>query len=355
MLPRGLIWKITLLNITTIVFLTIFIGWSIYTTACSLTAGIGDLEAQKQGQFNTTLLYYVLVFIMIAIFLGVSLHLFFTRKILRPIQKLIDSTKLMKRGRYPKQITVHSRGEISELIEQFNEMVKRLERNELERNKTITNLSHEIRTPLSNLSGYLKALSSGVIEGKQDIYSSLYHEAQRMSSMIEQLDQLKEWDRKNSGDNQYTEVRISELVNQCVAMFQLKLAQEHIDVNTHVEDEVLYIRRPGIEQVVNNIFQNAIQYYEGKGEAIAITGERCLEKNCYFLSITGPSKQLSDEERLQIFNRFYRVDSSRSRETGGTGLGLAIAKEIVHYHGGSIGVHSENNANTFWFTIPLHE
>src|SRR5690625_943426 len=129
----------------------------------------------------------------------------------------------------------------------------------------------------------------------------------------------------------------------------LLLDNQKIKKKSNRNDYEIIINLEGMKQVLSNLIDNAIRYYDGN-TAIKITGEQM--DSLYKVSITGPGKSISPQEAAMIFQRFYRLDASRNDQTGGSGLGLSIAKEIVEKHGGDIGLISEDNENTFWFTLP---
>lgn len=326
-------------------------GWSIYQTACFLVEGMGSLGNQGQRLFNAILLQYLWIFSIVIIVAGGSFHFYFTKKLINPLRQLIRATKLVKKGEYPDPINIHSTDEVGVLIEQFNDLIEQLQKNEIHRQKLVSNLSHEFRTPLSNLKGYLDALRTGVIQGDEKLYTSLYDEATRMTLMIDQLEQLKEWDHIHSQVIMNKEnIDIAKLVEQSVSMFKWKLTQSKIPFSVDVESKEIFTQVEGVQQIINNLIENAIQYYDGKGK-ITIKGQ-LIEKD-YWLSVTGPSHSIPDAEIDDVFERFYRLDHSRNRETGGTGLGLAIAKEIVEKLEGKIGIKKIKQQNMFWFTIPI--
>lgn len=350
LLPSRLLWRLTMVNTIVIIALMTLIGWAVYETACSLTAGMGNLGEQRQEQFNATLLQYVVIFVIIGVVAGGALHLYFTRKIINPIKQLIESTKQIKRGSYPARLSTKAEGELVDLLDQFNEMVEQLERNEYERDKLVTDLSHEIRTPLANLSGYLQALKTGVIAADEQIYASLIKEANRIQDLISQLDQLKQWNSQGAEESCEELFSIQSTVDQVVSMFLWQLNKRKIPYHVKVEEANLKGNPSGIEQAINNILANAIDYYKGPGK-IVISGK--VMKDEYLISISGPGDTISEEDTDRIFDRFYRVDSSRSRETGGSGLGLSITKDIISYHGGEISFLSKDGENIVSFTIPI--
>lgn len=351
-MPSGFLSRLTFLNIFIIVIATAVSGWAIYNTACFLVASAGDLDAQRQQQFNRTLFHYLWVFMITAALAGSVLHFYMTKRLIRPIRNLLQSTKELKLGQYPEPIKVNNDDEMGQLVSQYNELISQLKSNEQQRKKLITDLSHEIRTPLSNLSGYLQALKDGDLTGNEKLFSDLYLESNRLSKLVEQLEQLKDWDDLSSQsfvNKDWHEIH--DLMRQCVAMFDRTWEQTHYDIQLDVEPCQLPIHIEGIQQVFSNFLHNAIRYYEGTGP-IVITGHKLGDH--YYMSFFGPSKPIPIEEKENVFRRFYRLESSRSRMTGGSGLGLAISKEIVErHHSGQIGIVPSETGNTFWIMLPL--
>lgn len=350
LVPKQFLFQLTFINI---VVITAFVGlssWAIYNTACMLADGLALMTTQKQSQFEATLYQYLWIFSISTIVIASLTHFYLTKKLFHPLRELIDSTKKMKQGKYPEPIKVKSNGEIGELINHFNGLVKQLEDNEKHRQKLVSDLSHEFRTPLSNLKGYLRALQTGVIEGDEDLYQSLYEESNRLIYLVEQMEQLKEWDHVSTLTfSEKSPVNMKKLVEQSVEMFRWVLKQNDIEIDVEVTPSMVNVNGDAIAQVISNILDNAIRYFEGTGPII-IKGVPIQQD--YKLCVTGPGKSISAREQERIFERFYRTDHSRSRELGGSGLGLAISKEIIEHHGGVIGITSKENMHTFWFRVP---
>jgi len=351
LLPFGFLWRLTFLNTLVIIIATVFSGWAIYNTACFLAAGVGDFDAARQQHFNRTLLGYLWVFMIIVAITASVLHFFLTKRLLKPIRSLMDSTEQLKRGHYPGPIEVYKKDEIGQLVSQYNGLIKQLQMNEQQRKTLVSDLSHEIRTPLANLDGYLQALKDGAITGDEALFTSLHQESNRLSQMVAQLEQLKEWDHLSAQSfaNQKT-TDISEVLEQCASMFQWTLDQKNIAIQVHAASCILPFHVEGIQQAISNLLDNAIIYYEGIGP-IVLTGE--IQDSHYKISVSGPGKPILGAEQENVFKRFYRLDSSRSRATGGSGLGLAITKKIVeHHHHGEIGIETTFDSNTFWIVLP---
>ncbi|ALX49019.1 sensor histidine kinase [Lentibacillus amyloliquefaciens] len=349
--PNGFLWRLSFLNIVVVASAIVLSGLAIYNTACFLVDAMGNLNDSQQTQFNAILFNYLLIFSGITIVGGSLLHFYLTRKLIKPVRSLIVSAKQLKKGEYPELVEATTRDEVGELALHFNGLVKQLKTNDEHRQKLISDLSHELRTPLTNLNGYLQALEHGDIDGSQELYKSLHGESKRLTSMLEQLEQLKEWDYAASRAYvQYTEADMADLISQCTDMFSWRLEQENIPITVDAESSELSVHIAGVQQVISNLLENAIQYYTGSG-AIKIWGE--LQKSSYCVSVSGPSEFIPEDEAEHIFQRFYRLDQSRNRASGGSGLGLSIAREIVENHGGRIGLTSGGSYNTFWFEIPL--
>ncbi|ASK64031.1 two-component sensor histidine kinase [Virgibacillus phasianinus] len=348
-LPKRFLWRLTLINIIVIASFITLSSLAIYNTACFLVDGMGTMTNQKQEQFNSTLFLYLWIFSISTIVIGSLIHFHLMRKLIHPLRKLIKSTKTMKQGQYPRPIEVRSEDEMGQLIGHFNELVEQLKYNQQHKEKLVADLSHEFRTPLSNLNGYLGALNNGVIEGDRKLYQSLYEESKRLTNMIEQLELLKEWDyisKQTFSEREPMDMDV--LVAQSVDMFRWSLKEAGIAVHVHTEPGKVHVFNKGIPQVISNLIDNAIRYYQGPGD-LTINGENLHSK--YKVSITAPGQPIPQAEQEKIFERFYRIDPSRTRDTGGTGLGLAISKEIIEHHHGEIGVKTQNQHHTFWFTL----
>jgi len=340
------------LNIVVIASAILLSGFAIYNTACILVDSMGDLNAVQQARFNSMLFNYLLIFTALTIITGSVFHYYLTKKLTGPVRQIISSTRQMRKGEYPEPVNNTGHGEVGELAEHFNGLVRQLKSNDADRNKLVADLSHELRTPLTNLIGYLKALREGDIEGDAELYHSLLNESKRITELVEQMELLKEWGEISS--HYYSEFEnedISNLIEQCAGMFKLQLNNKNITITTKSEVHELRLNPEGIQQVLTNLIANAVNHYQGDGPILI---EGVIRNDFYHISVSNPGPPVPEVEKERIFERFYRMDCSRDRQTGGSGLGLAIAKEIIDAHNGEIGVVSKENINTFWFTLPVH-
>lgn len=349
-LPKSFLWRLTIVNVFVISSAILLTGWAVYETACFLVDGIGNFSVIRQQQFNATLFEYLLIFTGIAVCISSVIHFYVTRKLISPINELIEAIKILKKGTYPAPITIQSKDEVGKLVSHYNELLYQLQKNEEQRKKLVDDVSHELRTPIANLTGYLYALKSGDLQGSKQLFAALHEQTERLTNMVEQIERLNEWDDHTKQQHTKKEtVQIKEIVDQCIQLFSLKCDQTGLRIDADIEREEVFIHKEGIRQVVTILLDNAIRYYEGNG-SISVIGMK--QDSAYVISVSGPGAPINREEQSKIFDRFYRIDPSRNRKTGGSGLGLAIAKEIIENHKGTITVQSFTGINTFTCKLP---
>jgi two-component system phosphate regulon sensor histidine kinase PhoR len=227
------------------------------------------------------------------------------------------------------------------------------ERIEKTRRDFIANVSHELRTPLTSIQGYAETLLDSAPENNhsREFLEIIRKNANRMSRLTEDLLTLA---RVESGEQRFDiqPVAAAEILQEAVQNFR-ELARAH-GIDLQVEDsapDLVSADREAIHQVFSNLIDNALKYAAAGGRLVlgARRSERGVE---FYVRDFGPG--IPSEHLPRLFERFYRVDKARSRESGGTGLGLAIAKHIVLAHDGTIRAESElNHGSMFLFTLPF--
>jgi two-component system phosphate regulon sensor histidine kinase PhoR len=226
------------------------------------------------------------------------------------------------------------------------------ERVEKTRRDFIANVSHELRTPLTSIQGYTETLLDGGQESdhSREFLEIIRKNAARMSRLTEDLLTLA---RVESGEQRFDVRPVSpaELLQEAVQSFQELARAQGVELkveNTTAAD--VNADREAVHQVFSNLIDNALKY-GGTGGAIILGAQPCARGVEFYVQDSGPG--IPSEHLPRLFERFYRVDKARSRESGGTGLGLAIAKHIVLAHGGAITAESElNHGSRFLFTLP---
>jgi two-component system phosphate regulon sensor histidine kinase PhoR len=227
------------------------------------------------------------------------------------------------------------------------------ERVEKTRRDFIANVSHELRTPLTSIQGYAETLLDSGPEGNhsREFLEIIRKNANRMSRLTEDLLTLA---RVESGEQRFDiqPVPATELLQEAVLSFR-ELARAH-GIDLQVEESVpdlVNADREAIHQVFSNLIDNALKY-AAAGKRLVLGARRLDQAVEFYVRDFGPG--IPSEHLGRLFERFYRVDKARSRESGGTGLGLAIAKHIMLAHDGTIRAESElNHGSVFIFTLPL--
>jgi signal transduction histidine kinase len=288
-----------------------------------------------------------------AIAVALVLTFLLSRRILSPMRKLSQAAGKLGKGDFSQRVAFDDPGELGELAESFNAMASDLERNERLRRNMVADVAHELRTPLSNLKGYLEAIHDGVIEPDAKVIESLAEESATLSRLV---DELQELSLAEAGELKLIlqDEDISRIIRETVLAAQAKANAKEIELIWKVTGGPPRVTMDSyrIRQVLNNLLQNAIAH-TGNGGRIEVTGERRAGEIA--ISVADNGEGISAEDLPNIFERFYRVDKSRTRSTGGSGLGLTIAKRFVEAHGGEISVKSERGkGSTFTFTLPIN-
>ncbi len=291
----------------------------------------------------------IFISIMIAIFVLLTSEI-----VMKPVRKILDSIKEITQGQLHQRVKVKGKNEIAELGEAFNIMTEKLEKVDEARQEFVSNVSHELKTPLSSI----KVLSDSIllqedipIEMYREFLKDINSEIDRMTDIVNNLLYLVRLDYKQAG-LVIEEASINDILEDIVKM--VAPLAEHKNINMKMEllkNVVAEIDGMKISLAISNLIENAIKYTDEEGEVKIILD--CDHQNA-FITVKDTGIGISEEEQGKIFNRFYRVDKTRDRETGGTGLGLSITQSAVLLHNGSIKVSSkENVGSTFIVRIPL--
>jgi len=285
-----------------------------------------------------------------ALLLALLLGYWLIEMILSPLYQMIVITQKISAGDYTARLQISSDDEIGKLSRAFNAMTDNLQQVEQLRKKMVVDVAHELRAPLTNIRGYLEALSDGVLPPSQKTVESLNEETLRLGNLAEDLMRLSVADSARL-TMEREKLDLRDLLTHGLNLFQAQFADKAIVVETRFATDQLEIVADSekLAQVVQNILHNAWQYTP-EGGRVSIAAERAPGMIKAIFSNTGDP--IPAEDLVLIFERFYRVDKSRSRDRGGAGLGLAIVKELVEAHGGQVGAESSPAETRVWFTLP---
>lgn len=220
----------------------------------------------------------------------------------------------------------------------------------------VTNVSHEVRTPLTALKGYVQILKSTLEQDKcteevQNCLNRIESNSDRLTHLFTDILNLSVIESKRKVDK--TLISTEEMTSGVLANVKQSYLRKQIAIETNYECEKVYANAPLLEQVLTNLLDNAFKYSPDKGRVTVLWD---TDSHYYVLTIKDNGEQIPREHHPRLFERFYRVDSSRSRGQGGTGLGLAIVKHIVQKHYGSISVgHNPEGGNYFCVKFPIKE
>ncbi|NLC20198.1 MAG: HAMP domain-containing protein [Clostridiales bacterium] len=271
-------------------------------------------------------------------------------RISRPILKTVDATRQIAEGKYEIRLEEESRIREIKLLEgTINHLAGSLETLERMRKQLTADVAHELRTPISILQSYLEAMTEGIWEATSERLASCQEEVVRIGKLVGDLEQLTRIEADNL-KLEKSEVDLRLLIEKTVNAFEAELKDKGLTVTISGASPHLMADNDRLKQVVANLLSNSIKYSDsGKSIYFEIFD---AGKSCGFV-IRDMGTGIDSEELPFIFERFYRADKSRNRNTGGSGIGLAIVKSIVHAHGGEVTVQSEKNAGSaFTVTLP---
>ena len=285
-----------------------------------------------------TLLGFITLGILILEFFLVQKQ---TKDLIKPINEL-DLEHPLKEVKYEELRPLL--GRVDQQNKQIVQQMQELKEAEAMRREFSANVSHELKTPLMSISGYAELMMNGMVGADKvpEFSGRIYHEASRLSSLVSDIIQLSRLDEKNS-DMPFEAVDIYELAEDIV--LHLKIAAEKRKIQLLLEGEHVVVR--GVRQVLYemfyNITDNAIRYTDEGGKVLVFAGQNGKHP-CYYVEDNGIG--IPKNEQKRIFERFYRVDKSHSRQTGGTGLGLSIVKHGAILHKAKINLESEPGKGT---------
>jgi histidine kinase len=289
---------------------------------------------------------------------AVLVSLLVSRQVVAPVREMVKASKRIAEGHYTERVQVPGNpasGEMDELAMlalSFNQMAARLERTEAIRRQLIGDVAHELRTPLTTLKGSLEGLIDGVLPSDPATLGQLATEADRMGKLVNDLQELS---RVEAGAYELNRQPI--MINEVVASVSSRLARQFEEKGVALELDIpadlppVFADEDRLGQVLLNLIGNALQYTPGGGQ-VRVTASRGDSE--VQMSIEDSGIGIPPEHLPHVFDRFYRVDKSRSRAGGGSGIGLTIARYLVEAHGGRIWASSRGpgQGSTFTFSLP---
>lgn len=303
----------------------------------------------------------VLVYVLIGILAFVVTFLLLQEKSAAYIERISDAVERISEGDLNTQVEVVGDDEFSSMASNLNKMVEDIRRlmdkereSERTKNELITNVAHDLRTPLTSIIGYLELLSGQVVlppEMQKKYIDIAYSKAKRLEKLIEDLFGFT---KMNYGKlaMHVSKVDIVKLLGQLLEESYPNFANKGLsyELQSNVPAKIITADGNLLARLFDNLIGNAIKYgAEGKRILVKVMADTDTVQ----VSVTNYGYVIPAEELPLIFDKFYRVEQSRSTHTGGTGLGLAIVKNIVDMHGGTITVKSDLNGTVFTVTLQV--
>lgn len=272
---------------------------------------------------------------IVMLLVSAVLSLPLSNRLVQPIKRLAASMHRLASGEFEARVAVESDDELGQLARDFNTLALSLENNERARRRYLADISHELRTPLSILRGEIEALQDGVRPLGPDSMRSLHAEVMHLSRLVEDLYQIS---MSDIGALKYRKelVDLVELLEDALEPFVAEFRQKGIELKQDLPEDgemVIFADAVRLNQLFCNLLDNSLKYTDSGGE-LSVRLQRQGARAVIEFADSAPG--VKPEELAQLFDRLFRVESSRNRALGGAGLGLAICKNIVEAHEGSI-------------------
>lgn len=278
----------------------------------------------------------ILILILIIIILCVFVSHLLTKQLMTPIYDIaaniddIPSESVYK--------------ELSPFVERIREQHEDILAAAKNRQDFTANVSHELKTPLTAISGYAELIENGMVDSKSQVKfaGDIKKNADRLVVLINDIIRLSELDHGEAGVN-FSSQNMYEVAKERVDLLQNSALKKNVKLELVGEDTIVLSNRGMLIELLDNLIQNAIRYNVTDGSIVVSVSK---ENQRAVLEVKDTGIGIPEEDIDRVFERFYRVDKSRSRDTGGTGLGLAIVKHIVELHGGKIELRSKLSKGT---------
>jgi len=306
-----------------------------------------QVEQDFLGNLKQTLWIAGIAGVVIAIVLGAI----FTRQIVAPLGKVAASAGRVAQGDFKQKVNIGGAGELDQLGKAFNSMAATLELNQQVRRNMVADIAHELRTPLTVLQGNVEAMQDGLLPPDKAHLASLHQETLLLARLV---DDLRTLSLADAGQLQFrpTSVNLQSLSSQVVESFQALFSAKHIEADLTGPDNLpeVTVDPERTAQVLRNLIGNAI-HYTPEGGKIAV--RLVADTGGVIVSVIDNGIGISPEDLPRVFDRFYRVDRSRTRSSGGSGLGLAIVKQLIEAQQGRVWAESTpGKGSIFSFELP---
>ena len=300
------------------------------------------------------------IYLMVSMFVVAAcgiLMIIFARLQGRPLREMAKAANAFGHGELTSRVPIREDypDDVAELALAFNNMAVSLEKSEYQRQEFVANVSHELKTPMTTIGGYIDGILDGTIppERSRHYMQIVSDETKRLSRLVRSmLDISRLQDQKGIPEEKKTRFDLEECMGQVLITFEKKITDKELNVDVEMPAYPVFTHacQDYITQVIYNLIDNAVKFCPVGGTlavAIRTSGSKA------YVSVSNDGETIPAEELPLLFDRFHKLDKSRSQNREGWGLGLYIVKTIVCSHGEDISVASKNGQTTFTFTMPL--
>lgn len=307
--------------------------------------------------------YFLVGMTLIASFIGAAVSIFLLSPVFSSLKHLKKQAQNIAGKDFSTEIETKGPIEFQELGQAFNDMSRNLQdtfqsldESEKEKRMMIAQLSHDIKTPITSIQVTVEGILDGVIKEEERLHylTTIGRQTERLNKLVEELDVLTlNAQPQDIADEEVEEVFLDQLLIESMSEFQLQIEQEERDVYIQVSPESAKIKSyyDKLSRILVNLLNNAFKYSE-PGTRIEVLAQLTEEE--LIISVKDEGQGILPEDLEKIFNRLYRVETSRNMKTGGHGLGLAIARELAHQLGGEITAESQYGLGSkFTFSLNL--
>ena len=294
---------------------------------------------------------------VLVILLSIIVLTFFLRLQSRPLREMAQAANAFAHGELHARINTagSTSQEVEELALAFNNMASSLEKSEYQRQEFVANVSHELKTPMTTISGYVDGILDGTIppEKSRQYLQLVSDETKRLNRLVRSmLDISRLRDQGGIPEEKKTRFDLSEAAGQTLLSFEQKINGKQLQVQVSMPEHPVYTlaAQDAVTQIIYNLVDNAVKFSPEGGE-LSLTIREGGHKT--YISVTNDGETIPPEELPLLFDRFHKIDKSRSQNRDSWGLGLYIVKTLVDSHGENISVTSREGKTSFTFTMPL--
>lgn len=323
-------------------------GTSVNGVICVISSCSDVISMEKQSED----LYNSLTMLFIALFLAISAGASWL--LTRPFKRLKKNVQYIADGHTDEQLKPFGYRELQELIAGFNDILVKAQTLEASRQEFVSNVSHELKTPMTSikvLAESLLCMPDADAELYREFMEDIVAEIDRENIIITDLLDLVKMDKKVAKLN-VEKINVNELIDSIIKRLNPIAANRDIEIGFEpFRPVVAEVDQVKLTLAISNLIENGIKYNKDGGWVRVYLN---ADHKYFYLKVEDSGEGISEEHQEHIFERFYRVDKARSRETGGTGLGLAITREVILLHKGAVKIHSiPGEGTTFSVRIPL--